>query len=184
MLTNRTSTFLAAFIGGCLLLLSWTACSVAAGFSAKDAGESSRAAARSAMEQGKPCQQKPEPVLDSKGVSPDKPEEPLKQNTDEAAVERSTPRTRPSPPPTPPPHPPSPPLTPPPRLQGAGPSPTPCLPHPPIRPDGRLPPQLKHPGPCECPRCGRNTLFRMRKEAAQPRNNNKKTMTSTIAAAS
>ena len=98
MFTNRTSTLLAAFIGGCLLLFSWAACSVAAGFPAKGFGESIRAAVHSAMEQGKPCQQKPEPALDSKAGNPGKPEETPKLNTDGAAVERPAPGIRPSPP--------------------------------------------------------------------------------------
>ena len=94
MVTDRTSAFLAAFCGGCLLLLAWATCSVAADFSAKDAEEGLRAPVRFSMEQSKPCHQKPEPELASKGGTSDKPEETAKQHTGGAIAERATPGIR------------------------------------------------------------------------------------------
>ena len=98
MVTDRTSAFLAAFCGGCLLLLAWATSSVTADFSAKDAGECIRAAVHSAMEQSKSRLQEPEPVLGNKSGSSDNPEETAKQNAGGAVAERATPGTRLSPP--------------------------------------------------------------------------------------
>ena len=95
MFTDRTSALIAAFCGGCLLLLAWATCSVAADFSAKDAGESIRAAVHSAMEQSKSRHQEPAPILDSKGGGDaDKPEKTDKQNAGGAVAERATPGIR------------------------------------------------------------------------------------------
>ena len=94
MLTDRISVFLAAFCGGCLLLLAWATCFVAADFSAKDAGESIRASLRFSMEQSNPCHQEPEPALDGKGEDSDKPEKADKQNAGGVIAERATPGTR------------------------------------------------------------------------------------------
>ena len=95
MFTNRASTFFAAFIGGSLFLLSWAAaCSVAAAFPAKDAGESILAAVHSAMEQSKPCHREPEPALGGVDGDSGKSDKTSQQNTGGAAAERSTPGTR------------------------------------------------------------------------------------------
>lgn len=85
MKIDRTFAFLAAFCGGCLLVLSWTTCSVASELPVKDAGESIWAV-HAAMEQSSLSRQAREPALDSKSEDADKTEESVKKSADEKAA--------------------------------------------------------------------------------------------------
>lgn len=92
---DRASAFLVAFCGGCLLVLSWAACSVASEFSAKDADESVRVV-HIAMERDSLRQQDRKPAFDGKDGDVDRAEESGKKDVVDEEVAEAPSGLRPS----------------------------------------------------------------------------------------